>query len=112
MLAAMSESAAAQEAFRRVALIASGHCADLDPAARLMAAHAWVGGGAPRFAAELARRRTALQSALEAALGAIHTLAVRRARPPLPMPSVRTSVTVMVATPGAFRGVAVPAMDG
>ncbi|MEW9527739.1 alpha/beta hydrolase [Microbispora sp. NPDC049125] len=120
----MSESAAAQEAFRRVALIASGHCADLDPAARLMAAHAWVGGGAPGFAAELARRRTALQSALEAALGAIHGLAVRQGRPPLPVtsvtsvpsvpsvPSVRTSVTVMVATPGTFRGVAVPAMEG
>ncbi|MCT9933641.1 alpha/beta hydrolase family protein [Planotetraspora sp. A-T 1434] len=106
----MSETVAAWEAFRRVSALATGHCADLDHAVRLMSAHAWVGGGAPRFAGELSRHRTALQSALEDALGAISGLLVRQGAPAPGMPAVRTSVTSMTAGPGPFRGVEVRAM--
>ncbi|GAA0356617.1 hypothetical protein GCM10009530_02230 [Microbispora corallina] len=107
----MSGTAAART-MGRLAAAAAAHCADLDPAARLTAAHAWVGGGAPRFANDLARHRAALQSALESALGAVSALAARQGSPSPGVPQVRTSVTVMVATPGPYRGVDPRAMGG
>ncbi|MFC0555552.1 alpha/beta hydrolase [Planotetraspora thailandica] len=106
----MSETAVVQEAFRRASALVADHRADLDPAVHLMAAHAWVGGGAPRFADDLSRHRSTLQASLETALQEIHRLVVRHGLIPPGMPAVRTSVTSMTATPGSFRGVDVVAM--
>ncbi|WP_431900874.1 hypothetical protein [Nonomuraea sp. bgisy101] len=56
----MADHDAAQAAFGRVAALAAEHHADLDPAARLSRTHAWVGGGAPAFAATSAASRPGL----------------------------------------------------
>jgi hypothetical protein len=112
MLTVMAETAVVQEAFRRVSALVADHRADLDPAVHLMAAHAWVGGGAPRFAGELARHRATLQASLETALHEIHRLVVRHGMIPPGMPTVRTSVMSMTSVPGSFRGVDVTAMRG
>ncbi|WP_327090154.1 hypothetical protein OIE66_05910 [Nonomuraea sp. NBC_01738] len=58
-------------AFHRVAALADEHRADLDDAIRLSAAHAWVGGGATRFAAAIATHRASVRSALTLALNAL-----------------------------------------
>ncbi|WP_431894887.1 alpha/beta hydrolase [Nonomuraea sp. bgisy101] len=70
----------------------------LDEPARAIAAQAWVGGGAPAFAAELARQRAALTAALESALG-------RLAKEGDAVPSLARPSTGMTAVHGAFSGV-------
>lgn len=70
----------------------------LDEPARAMAAQAWVGGGAPAFAAELARRRAALTAALESALS-------RLAGEGDAVPSLARPATAMTALHGSFSGV-------
>ncbi|MFE3448872.1 alpha/beta hydrolase [Nonomuraea sp. NPDC059194] len=78
------------------------HAADvagiLDDPARAMAAQAWVGGGAPAFAAELTRQRAALAAALEAALR-------RLAQEGDAVPSLGRPATSMSAVHGSFAGV-------
>ncbi|MEV0595010.1 alpha/beta hydrolase [Nonomuraea cavernae] len=105
----------ASEAFRRVALLATHHHTDLDAAARLMTAHAWVGGGAPHFAASLATHRGSLQSALTLALSCL-SQAVARAGAPAPViPHLITrppQVAVAPAAHGPFRGIDPRAMSG
>jgi len=112
MLTVMSDTGEVREAFRRASALVADHRADLDQAVHLMAAHAWVGGGAPRFAAELARHRAILQSCLETALAEVSRLVVRHGMLPPGMPSAQTSVTSMTATSSAFRGVNVETMNG
>ncbi|WP_203880865.1 alpha/beta hydrolase [Planotetraspora kaengkrachanensis] len=107
----MSETGEVREAFRRASALVADHRADLDQAVHLMAVHAWVGGGAPRFAAELSRHRAILQSCLETALTEISRLVVRHGMLPPGMTSVHTSVTSMTATSSAFRGVDVETMN-
>ncbi|WP_214323108.1 hypothetical protein [Nonomuraea sediminis] len=92
----------ALEAFRRVSALAAEHRADLDAAARLMSAHAWVGGGAPHFAASLATQRGSVQSALAVALAALAREAVRQGDPEPGLPDLATPV---VSTEETSRGV-------
>ncbi|MFD1935874.1 alpha/beta hydrolase [Nonomuraea mangrovi] len=106
----MADHDAAQAAFGRVAALAAEHHADLDPAARLSRTHAWVGGGAPAFAAELAHRRSALQSALAAAVHALADLVVRQGGPHPPVPTLTSSITTVSAAPGGFHGIDPQAM--
>ncbi|GIH97098.1 alpha/beta hydrolase [Planobispora siamensis] len=96
---------AAGEAFRRVAALAGEHRADLDAVVRSMNAHAWVGGGAPRFGSEAARHRTAVQCALEAALASFARLIVRRGGTAPAVPEVRTSLAMATSGHGTYRAV-------
>lgn len=75
-----------------------------------MRTHAWVGGGAPAFADELARRRSALQSSLTSALHALADLVVRQGGPHPPIPALTTSITTMSAAPSGFHGIDPQAM--
>ncbi|MET9341183.1 alpha/beta hydrolase [Nonomuraea sp. NPDC003804] len=70
----------------------------LDEPARALAAQAWVGGGAPAFAAELARQRAALVAALESALRRI-------AAEGDAVPSLGRPATALSAVHGSFAGV-------
>jgi hypothetical protein len=101
----------ASQAFRRAVPLAVEHHADLDSAARLMIAHAWVGGGAPHFAACLATHRGSLQSALTLALSSLAQAAVRQGAPPTPIPQLTTHVPVAPAPHGPFRGIDTRAMS-
>lgn len=100
----------AGEAFRRVALLAAEHHTDLDTPTRLMVAHAWVGGGAPHFAAGLATRRGSLQSAFALALASLAQAAARQGAPPPPPPPTSTQVPTAPAVHGPFRGIDTGAM--
>ncbi|MFI6906515.1 alpha/beta hydrolase [Nonomuraea sp. NPDC050394] len=101
----MAEYAAALAAFQRVTALAIEHHAALDTAARLMHAHAWVGGGATAFTADLTGHRTRLQSSLSVAMRALGDLVVRQGGPNLTIPAVTTSPTGASAPAGAFRGI-------
>ncbi|MET9341427.1 alpha/beta hydrolase [Nonomuraea sp. NPDC003804] len=101
----MVDHAAASDALRRVTALAADHHTALDAAARLMQAHAWVGGGAPSFTADLARHRATLQAALQSALDSLAHLVVRQGGPPPAIPALSTRVTTMTATPGGFQGI-------
>ncbi|MFI6813872.1 alpha/beta hydrolase [Nonomuraea sp. NPDC050328] len=106
----MAEHTAALAAFNRGAALAAG-CRDrLDPAVRLMNGHAWVGGGAPAFGAELAGRRAALQAALSEALAALATQVVRHGGAAPVVPRLGTSVAVANPPSGAYRGIEPEAM--
>src|SRR5262245_39509328 len=106
----MAEYTAAQAAFGRAASLAAAHHAALDSAARLMSANAWVGGGAPAFAADLSRYRTQLQSSLTTALHALASQVVRQGGPPPAIPLTTSSVASIGAAPGSFQGIDVTAM--
>ncbi|MEV0196980.1 alpha/beta hydrolase [Nonomuraea sp. NPDC050691] len=101
----MADHRAALAAYERASALAAGHHADLDPAARLMHAHAWVGGGAPAFADALSRHRAALQSSLAHALHALALLVVRHGGPAPAVPALTTSVTTLAPVPGRFQGI-------
>lgn len=101
----------AREAFSRVSSLAAEHHADLDTATRVMAAQAWVGGGAPHFAASLATQRASLQSALQVALASLAQAVVRQGHPAPAMPGISTQVPVSPPTHGPYRGIDVRAMD-
>ncbi|MFI6323438.1 alpha/beta hydrolase [Nonomuraea sp. NPDC050556] len=101
----------AREAFGRVSSLAAEHHADLDTATRVMAAQAWVGGGAPHFAASLATQRASLQSALQVALSSLAQAVVRQGGAAVSPPNVNTQVPVSAPTHGPFRGIDVRAMD-
>uniref|UniRef100_UPI0018E59057 hypothetical protein n=1 Tax=Nocardia aurea TaxID=2144174 RepID=UPI0018E59057 len=101
----------ASEAFRRVLPLAAEHHADLDSAARLMIAHAWVGGGAPHFAASLATHRGSLQSALALALSSLSQAAARQGAQPPAVPHLATQVPAAPPTHGPFRGIDTRAMS-
>lgn len=101
----------AREAFGRVSSLAAEHHADLDTATRVMAAQAWVGGGAPHFAASLATQRASLQSALQVALSSLAQAVVRQGGSAVSPPTVSTQVPVSAPTHGPFRGIDVRAMD-
>lgn len=109
-LAAYERAAAALAAYGRAAALAAGHHAGLDPAARLAHAHAWVGGGAPAFAADLARHRARLQSSLADALHALALLVVRHGGPAPTVPALTTSVAALAPAPGRFQGIEQVAM--
>ncbi|MEV0589526.1 alpha/beta hydrolase [Nonomuraea sp. NPDC050310] len=98
-------SAAATQAFARVAALAADHHTALDPAVRLMHAHAWVGGGAPAFAADLTRRRAALHAAFTAALHSLSALAVRHGAPAPALPAFPTPAPALGPAPGSFQGI-------
>ncbi|MFI6479065.1 alpha/beta hydrolase [Nonomuraea sp. NPDC050663] len=100
------------EAFRAVAALATEHAADLDAATRVMAASAWVGGGAPHFTASLATHRSSIQSAFSMALAALAGEVVRRGEPAPAAPSIATQVPIASATHGPFRGIDTQAMRG
>ncbi|MBB5076679.1 alpha/beta hydrolase [Nonomuraea endophytica] len=101
----MAEYAAALEAFKRVTALAIEHHAALDTAARLMHAHAWVGGGATAFTTDLAGHRTRLQSSLSAAMRALGDAVVRHGGPNLTIPAMTTAPTGANAPAGTFRGI-------
>ncbi|GAA2353781.1 hypothetical protein GCM10010404_02000 [Nonomuraea africana] len=84
--------------FQLAVRLASEAARALDDPARAMAAQAWVGGGAPAFAAELDRRRRALAAALEAALA-------RLADEGDAVPSLAGPATYLGAARGVFAGV-------
>ncbi|MFI6788213.1 alpha/beta hydrolase [Nonomuraea sp. NPDC050383] len=109
-LAAYERAAAALAAYGRAAALAAGHHAGLDPAARLAHAHAWVGGGAPAFAEDLARHRARLQSSLTDALHGLALLVVRHGGPAPAVPALTTSVAALAPAPGRFQGVEQNAM--
>jgi hypothetical protein len=102
--------AGALAAFRLMGMLADEHHADLDAPARLMSAHAWVGGGAPAFAADLARRRSEIQAALTGALRAMADLVVRQGGPAPAPPGLFTCVTMASSALGRFQGVEPAAM--
>ncbi|GAA0922625.1 alpha/beta hydrolase [Nonomuraea longicatena] len=102
--------AGALAAFRLMSMLADEHHADLDAPARLMSAHAWVGGGAPAFAADLAGRRAEIQAALASALRAMADLVIRQGGPALAPPGLFTCVSMANAAPSRFRGVEPAAM--
>lgn len=81
----------------------------LDACARCMAAHAWVGGGAPKFNELLATRRTALQAAFAEAAQEI-ARRIRQLGGQAHVPSFSTSISVMAPVPGAFSGMDIAAM--
>ncbi|WP_084960155.1 alpha/beta hydrolase [Thermoactinospora rubra] len=93
-----------------MAALCSEHHAALDPAVRLMQAHAWVGGGAPAFLTDLTRQRSALQTALSSALHSLAELVVRHGGPAPAVPSLHSSLTVASAAPGGFQGIDPAAM--
>ncbi|MFI6479271.1 alpha/beta hydrolase [Nonomuraea sp. NPDC050663] len=101
----MAEYAAALEAFKRATALAADHHAALDTAARLMAAHTWVGGGATAFTTTLADSRTRLQTALSSALQSLATQVVRQGGPPPFVPQVTTTPVTLSPTPSAFQGI-------
>ncbi|MBN6053727.1 hypothetical protein JYK22_17440, partial [Nonomuraea sp. RK-328] len=107
----MADHRAALAAYERAAALAAGHHADLDLAARLMHAHAWVGGGAPAFADALSRHRAALQSSLAGALHALALLVVRHGGPAPAVPTLTTPVTAMAPAAGRFQGIDPNAMS-
>ncbi|MFI6387486.1 alpha/beta hydrolase [Nonomuraea sp. NPDC050540] len=107
----MAEYAAALAAFQRVTALAIEHHAALDTAARLMHAHAWVGGGAAAFTTDLTGHRTRLQSSLSAAMRALGDLVVRQGGPNPTTPALTTSPTGASAPAGAFRGIDPQAMS-
>ncbi|MFI6598245.1 hypothetical protein ACIBHX_18465 [Nonomuraea sp. NPDC050536] len=92
----------ALEAFRRVSALAAEHRADLDAATLLMSAHAWVGGGAPHFAASLATQRGSVQSALAVALSCLAREAVRQGDP---APALPDPAAPVASAPAMSRGV-------
>lgn len=102
--------AAALAAFRRIAALADQHAGALDEAGRAMDAHAWVGGGAPRFAAALNERRQALHTAFSGALRAVADLVVRQGGPPPTVPYHPSPGPDMQAVPGRFQGIDPDAM--
>lgn len=97
-------------AFRRIAALAVAHRADLDTAARLTAAQAWVGGGAPHFAAAVATHRASTQSAFAVALASVAQSLVRQGEPAPAIPELATPSPATPATHGPFRGIDVRAM--
>ncbi|MFI6323608.1 alpha/beta hydrolase [Nonomuraea sp. NPDC050556] len=97
-------------ALARVATLAAAHHADLDGAARLMHAHAWVGGGAPAFASDLGGRRVALQAAFSGALASLADLVVRQGGQVAPLPSFGTSVAAIGPAPSGYQGISPEAM--
>lgn len=100
----------ASSVFARIAALAAAHHADLDGAARLMHAHAWVGGGAPAFASDLGGRRAALQAAFSGALASVADLVVRQGGQVSPLPSLSTSVAAMGPAPSGYQGISPEAM--
>ncbi|WP_157251384.1 alpha/beta hydrolase [Nonomuraea typhae] len=99
----MPDHSAAQETLARVTALAVAHHTLLDGAARLMAAHAWTGGGAPAFAATLERHRRALQTSLADACRALATTATAP-------PALSTAIPPAHLAPGAFHGIDPQAM--
>ncbi|MEV4097358.1 alpha/beta hydrolase [Streptosporangium saharense] len=81
----------------------------LDACARCMAAHAWVGGGAPKFNEMLSTRRAALQTAFAEAAQEI-ARRIRQLGGQAHVPSFSTSISVMAPVPGAFSGMDIAAM--
>ncbi|GAA0915147.1 alpha/beta hydrolase [Nonomuraea longicatena] len=113
--------------YHRLAALVAEHAADLDAAARLAAAHAWVGGGAPHFAAALATHRASVRSALTAALSTAADELTRRGEPAdppadaahtddapahtvAPPPGSAATALTPTAAHGPVRGVDVRAM--
>lgn len=93
--------------YEQAVRLALDHAHALDAAAGAMAAQAWVGGGAPAFAAELGSRRRALLAALEAGLATI----AARLDPAPRVPSLHSPLTTMNASAGAFAGVDLAQLD-
>ena len=77
---------------------------------RCMAAHAWVGGGAPAFSRALADRRTTLQRAFQSAAELI-AQRIRQLGGQAQVPSFSTSVSAMAASPTSFSGMDIVAMN-
>ncbi|MFF0576121.1 alpha/beta hydrolase [Streptosporangium saharense] len=98
-----------EAALSRVVRLGADHASMLDACARCMAAHAWVGGGAPKFNEALATRRTALQAAFTEAAQEI-AQRIRRLGGQAHVPSFSTSISVMAPVPGAFSGMDIAAM--
>ncbi|WP_157251403.1 alpha/beta hydrolase [Nonomuraea typhae] len=106
----MADHSAASAALKRVTALALEHHNALDPAARLMHAHTWVGGGASAFATDLADHRTQLQSALSTALHALANLVVRHGGSPPAIPALTTTITSMSTPASTFQGIDPTAM--
>ncbi|GAA3104369.1 hypothetical protein GCM10017600_68410 [Streptosporangium carneum] len=98
-----------EAALSRVARLGAEHASMLDSCARCMAAHAWVGGGAPKFDQMLAVRRASLQAAFTAAAQEI-AQRIRQLGGQAHVPSFSTSISVMAPSPGAFSGMDIAAM--
>ncbi|MFJ2029630.1 alpha/beta hydrolase [Streptosporangium sp. NPDC087985] len=75
-----------------------------------MAAHAWVGGGAPVFAQKLAGRRASLQLAFQTAAEGI-AQRIRQLGGQAHVLSFSTSISAMGASPNSFSGMDVTAMN-
>ncbi|MGW4468238.1 alpha/beta hydrolase [Nonomuraea sp. NPDC004354] len=110
MVEQSEQYAAALAAFRRVTMLADEHAGALDQARCAMQNHAWVGGGAPRFAAALDERRQAVHTAFSGALRAVADLVVRQSGPPPTVPYHPSPGPVMRAVPGRFQGIEPDAM--
>ncbi|MFI6499012.1 alpha/beta hydrolase [Nonomuraea typhae] len=103
----MPDHSATQETLARVAALAVAHHTLLDAAARLMAAHAWTGGGAPAFATALDHHRRTLQTSLA---DACRSLATLMGGPAATIPALSTPITPAHPAPGAFQGIEPRAM--
>jgi pimeloyl-ACP methyl ester carboxylesterase len=77
---------------------------------RFMAAHAWVGGGAPAFSQALAERRTTLQRAFQSAAELI-AQRIRQLGGQAHVPSFSTSISAMAAAPASFSGMDIVATN-
>ncbi|MEV6861828.1 alpha/beta hydrolase [Streptosporangium subroseum] len=75
-----------------------------------MAAHAWMGGGAPAFSGALADRRTTLQRAFQSAAELI-AQRIRQLGGQAQVPSFSTSISVMAVSPTSFSGMDIVAMN-
>src|SRR5437868_9158865 len=99
------------EVYRRILLLANEHKADLDMPVRLMAGHAWTGGGAPYFFDAAMTQRNALQSALATALSYIAGECARRNEPVQNSFETGPAITTSPAAHSPFQGVDVAAMN-
>lgn len=97
-----------EAALSRVTRLAGEHATQLDSAVRHMAAHAWVGGGAPQFAQQLANQRKTLQEAFNSAAESI-VQRIRQLGGRAQAPSFSTSVGSPSTAPGRFAGMDVEA---
>ncbi|MFF5212735.1 alpha/beta hydrolase [Streptosporangium sp. NPDC000396] len=107
---AANTAAELEAVLSRVVRLAEGHVQLLDPCMRCMAAHAWVGGGAPAFTSTLAARRTTMQQAFRSAAELI-AQRIRQLGGQAHAPSFSTSISVMAASPTSFSGMDVAAMN-
>lgn len=77
----------------------------LDVAARLIQAHAWVGGGAPAFSTNLIQQRAIVHRAFTHALQALAALVVQQGGPTPGVPAFIAATTAISAAPNAFQGI-------